>query len=592
MQKASEGTLLLEISPSKTLLEFLIEKGYDPEIKNIWDKKTIEILYKYKKLNLAQKIGDSILLKSAKEILNDNNIKEETLLEYMLDNNYNSMGSYFSNKDIIKIIYKKDKPEILANADKVSLLEVIDKDKEYTYLDYILDCIKQGKIKKSVQKLKPHNNKAKFYIIVAKHDMLEYIDNLTDEELLKEKNGTTLLEELLNIDSNLTINKILTEKVKSKPQIALILKSKGFEQKRIDISNEKNENTTNYIESTNNNFGIGPLYQEGEMLLKELTSLFLSDGKSDKELISALVSGYRNSLLIDYQVSIVELKRLIEIKSNNLDKFCYIKEENSGYFSVTTGSVYCDNAIVNTILHETGHALHYYLTQDKVPNDYQEIISRAKQNPEIIKNIKEYGDRCFKLKEKIKELVEKEYEGFFEKYYTEEKKEEIKYILAKSKEENKESYSKIGISKEQLDIILNEMYTEEEYIAHQKRIFIGEKTDAVMRSEYGALIAIGDILDAIYEGKLRSDNLINSQGENISVLYGHGISYYYATKHGFDEMIANFASISKLQDSEKMLKLLKETAGEEVYYMIRDFYYENILGLPLEEKHTNKVGGK
>lgn len=592
LQKTRESTLLLEILPSKTLLEFLIEKGYNPDLKHIFDKKTIQVLYKCKRLDLIQQIGDSILLTPAKEILNNDNIKEETFIEYMLDNNYNNIGTNFSNKEIIKILYKRERLDLLVNASENSLLETIENDNNYTYLDYILDSIINGKVKKSVKELKPYDNKAKFYVIVAKHNMMAYVNNLTEEELLKEKNGMTLLEELLNIDSNLTVNTILSGKVKSNPQIALILKSKGFEQKNINISNEKNENITNYIESINNNLGIGPFNQEGEMLLKELTSLFLSDGKSDKELISALVSGYRHSLLINYQVNIEELRRLIEVKKNNLDKFYYIKEENSGYFSSKTGSVHCGNAIVETILHETGHALHYYLAQDIVPDEYQEIIYRASQNPEILKKVKEYSDKCFKLEDKIQELVETEYKSLFERYYTEEKKEEIKRILAKSKEEKIEEYSKLGISKEQLDIILNEMYTEEEYIAHQKRIFIKEKEDAIMRSEYGSLIAIGDILDAIYEGKLRGKGLKNNQGENVRVLYGHGISYYYATKHGFDEMIANFASISKSNDSEKMLKLLKETVGEEVYNMISNFYYENIVGLTLEEKQTKKVGGR
>lgn len=592
IQSTHEYTLLLEVYPSKTLLEVLIEKGCNPELSYISNKKTIQVLYKYKRLDLIKNIDERILLTPAKEILNDDNIKEETFLEYIIDNNYNNIGTNLSNKEILKILYKKERPDLLANADEKSLLEIVEKDNEYTYLDYILENIISGKVKKSVNELKPYGNKAKFYIIVAKHNMMEYVNNLTEKELLNEKNGITLLEELLSIDSNLTINTILTEKVKSNPQIALILKSKGFEQKRINLDNEKIDNTENYLENINNRLGVGPFNQEGEMLLKELTDLFLLDGKSDKELVSALVSGYRHSLLNNYQVNIEELKRLIEVKKNNLDKFYYIKEEDSGYFSPRTGSVYCDDTIVDTILHETGHALHHYLAQNMVPDEYQEIIYRASQNPETIDKIKEYSNECFKLDGKIQELVKTEYQSLFEGYYTEEKKEEIKRTLAKSKEEKIKEYDKLGIPKEQLDIILNEMYTVEEYIANQKRIFIKEKTDAIMRSEYGSLIAIGDILDAIYEGKLRSNNFANNQVENTRVLYGHGISYYYATKHGFDEMIANFASISKSSDSEKMLKLLKETAGEEVYNMISNFYYENIVGLTLEEKQTKKAGGR
>ena len=40
------------------------------------------------------------------------------------------------------------------------------------------------------------------------------------------------------------------------------------------------------------------------------------------------------------------------------------------------------------------------------------------------------------------------------------------------------------IRPDKLDIILNEMFTEEEYIAHQKRMFINENVDATLRSEF------------------------------------------------------------------------------------------------------------
>ena len=105
------------------------------------------------------------------------------------------------------------------------------------------------------------------------------------------------------------------------------------------------------------------------------------------------------------------------------------------------------------------------------------------------------------------------------------------------------------IRPDKLDIILNEMFTEEEYIAHQKRMFINENVDATLRSEFGGFMAIGDILDAIYDGHLCSGQLKNQKGEKIMETAGHGIAYYYDTNHGFAEMVANFASISKSKDS-------------------------------------------
>ena len=123
-------------------------------------------------------------------------------------------------------------------------------------------------------------------------------------------------------------------------------------------------------------------------------------------------------------------------------------------------------------------------------------------------------------------------------------------------------------------MILSDMYTQEEYIDHQKRIFIEDNVDAILRNEFGSLLTIGDILDAIYEGKLHSNTLKDSHGEAI----------------GFDEMIANFAAISKANDAKEKLRMLKSIVGDGVYDMIRNFYYQDILKINLEE---NKVyGGK
>lgn len=84
----------------------------------------------------------------------------------------------------------------------------------------------------------------------------------------------------------------------------------------------------------------------------------------------------------------------------------------------------------------------------------------------------------------------------------------------------------------------------------------------------------------------------DNNGKKITACGGHGIKYYTYTliaKHGFDEMIANFAVLVKSKGAEENLRVLRDIVGDEVYNMISNFYYTNILEMDIN-KSKNQGG--
>lgn len=643
LKESGEKVLLLEIAPGKTLLEELIDNFHISKINfTVFDEKTLKILYKKEKLHLVKAIYESILEKNVEEILE---IKDKrTLFEWMLDLGYNPLeitreitnekiirilynkGAYkflgakvnesclssimddgkilidslleknidiklvfgFSSLELAEKFYKSNRGDLLAKADIQTLLNPIHED--YTYLDYILEGIKLKKIRYNLSNKSFYrcscNAVARYYLTFAKYDMMDYINKLTEVDLLTEYNGKLLLNELLDLNSDLTLNKIISKDIKSKTKVAVILKSRGLNQTEFDVPIEESNFSKNYLEKHNNSLGIGPTFEEGEMLLNELYELFLLDGKSDQKLVIALINGYKHSLFVNYELNINELRNLVKIKKNNMSKFLYLKELGSGaYFS--SGKVYSDYNIINTLFHETGHALHKYLANNSIPKNYIEVISKVRQNPDTLRQVEKLSIKCTEIRNKLKNIINVKYAAFFDSYFNEERKLDIEQFLNKSKSEKKEEFKSLNLDDDILDIIIDSSFTVEEYINHQKRIFKKEYLEAMYRSKYAEYSAIGDILDAIYEGDLYSEKIKNQEGEIISNISGHGIAYYYATKHGFDEMIANFSVLLKSPNSKEFLDLLKNIVGEEFYNMLSTYYYDNILFSKYGENQNN-----
>lgn len=586
---ADENILLYKVYPPKTLLETLIENNVNIKVNNINNKEIIKILYDNKKLDLIGSNSENIWLSNTRDVFKDTMVKDQTVLEYMIDNNYDIKISNIFEDDTLKILYQKNRLDLLVIADATILMTKINDN--YTYLDYILDCINKGDFEYNIDNItapiKP-DMKAEFYLDIARHDMIGYVKNsLNLNTLLKKYDNKTLLDYFLDKDPELTLNKILDKSDKMNYSVMIILKSRGIKDN--DSILNINENNDSFIKDTPDTY-YGPLDNDSDYLIKELERLFISDGKSDKDLINLLITGYRNALFINYDITIREIEKLIKIKKNNFDKFYYVKDKDSSYFSPNNGCILMNGGCISTIIHETGHALHYYLTELKVPDNYDEIVKRVRENNELLTKTSKYFEHCNKIIKNIKNyFLNFANEVLTAHYSKQENIMDIQGILSKDISEYRDKFKSLKIPEEQLEQILQETFSVEEYIKREAIIVASELTDTTIRNNYASIGATNDIIDAIYRGKVCDGVLKSADGQKIVSFGGHGIRYYSQNKHGFDEMIAQFAVLVKFKGAEENLQVLRNIVGDEIYNMISNFYYTNILEMDIN-KSKNQGG--
>lgn len=535
---ADENILLYKVYPPKTLLETLIENNVNIKVNNINNKEIIKILYDNKKLDLIGSNSENIWLSNTRDVFKDTMVKDQTVLEYMIDNNYDIKISNIFEDDTLKILYQKNRFDLLVIADATILMTKINDN--YTYLDYILDCINKGDFEYNIDNItapiKP-DMKAEFYLDIARHDMIGYVKNsLNLNTLLKKYDNKTLLDYFLDKDPELTLNKILDKSDKMNYSVMIILKSRGIKDN--DSILNINKDNASFVKNTPDTY-YGPLDNDSDYLIKELERLFISDGKSDKDLINLLITGYRNALFINYDITIREIEKLIKIKKNNFDKFYYVKDKDSSYFSPNNGCILMNGGCISTIIHETEHALHYYLTELKVPDNYDEIVKRVRENNELLTKTSKYFEHCNKIMKNIKNyFLNFANEVLTAHYSKQENIMDIQGILSKDISEYRDKFKSLKIPEEQLEQILQETFSVEEYIKREAIIVASELTDTTIRNNYASIGATNDIIDAIYRGKVCDGVLKSADGQKIVSFGGHGIRYYSQNKHGFDEMIA------------------------------------------------------
>ena len=552
-----------------------------PDIRKIVIKKSSKELL----LSYCKDKDDYRILKYAEEnILLEKLDNDKLIIEILLDNYIDPLfyNYDFKSDKILNILINRNRLDLLYKAD-ISILLSNYKD-NYTYLELLIDQEKQGKnvnLEKISNEYQIYSSEmtAKKLLLLAQNDMQGYVPEITTEMLLYKgkKDKYSIIEWLIEFEDKNALSKIISCcRKKEDPSFIVVLKNLGINHNLIDYQPNEPKLLDEFIRNYNQTYtkdcqSICP------ELLEELKDLFYQDGISEEEIINTLIDSYtyltsvnnKNNKLFE-----LEVKKLIEIKKNNPYDFTYLKSNEDSYFS-SHGGVYIESNIIGVINHETSHAIHYYSNNYKIPDKYFQVIERARNNPNITKEIQ-------KLSKIIKELKEKEYqelskldiESYYKKIYQGDKLLQLSSFLNSSKEEQRKKFED-NYSKPVLDTILAETFTVDEYIKQRINIEKKEIVDAAIRNKYPYLIAISDILDAVFIGKYRNGIVKNKNGEYIEPAYGHGIDYYETT-NGFIEMIANYGVIIKSKQSEEGIQYLKNIVGDELVDMIKELYEENI----------------
>ena len=638
--KTEEANLYKKVSGDKLLIDLLFENEYNyfiqQSIEN--DPRVLDYCVKYNNFEaLSQKFVTNMLLSvngsfEAEKYLNndkflvclkrypltqrmmtnmldkgylkglihtsENNLlmtyKGKTVLEHLLDNNISPSfyGFTFESIKTLHILFKYRKPELMANG-QLTLL-VSHPNKENNFLKYMIESFRNG-VKVPLDEIDFLNaskeESARAYIQMAKANLELLADELKEEALLSEdEEGKSLLYYLVTYDREITITKLLRTDTMKNPKVNAALKVLSKDG-LTDFSFRK-YNCANLCQSTfNRNYANGE-FSPVEDLLEELRGLFANDGKSDMELVDALITSYRYVTRVN-PIFIEELKVLIETKKKN-PEFHYKRVRDGAYFNPWAQEIVSHRPTISTIVHETGHALHFFTTKEEVPKGYYELLEKIRNSPGWLKKVEDYAKNFQDIREKAHAQAVAIVEKAFKTKLTKTDNDRFEKLLKQEKEKVKKIYLKKGYKEEDLDVILNEAFTKEEITRQKMIVEIREVEDLLLRQLYDAFKSIGDFIDAISSGAYRSRVLKNDNGEVIPPSYGHGVRYYNMQHHKFCEMVANYSEIIKSKHADKVLIVLRNIVGDELVDMLDDFYCHKMLKLPvLQEEYepqTEQVG--
>ena len=577
--KINQSNLLSNINEKQTLLEYIIEHNLlnnivIPKFEN--ESNIFGILKRIERTDLI-----SLIPFTEEQLFNNNLINEIISLNY-------PPNMLYAGRKTIEYMYKIDRPDLLAymflHEEKINDLFMLISPKE-TIIEYLLKSndprINYRHLALNVDKL---NNEdfIDTYLLFTKYNKLEYLYSFSINDLLDVKyKNSSLLDLFIERSPELTKKMIEYFKLDTNIDIILYFKLKGleFDTKHginFDILDDEayaEEYLNKQNQQIKNSIDYSLLTEDEITLLMELEDLLINE--NNKSIIDTIVLSYALQLSANNENAFIELQKIVQIIKEN-PNLKVQKSKNYSYFNSQNGlSINISN--INNINHELGHLFHYYLANEETPQELEDILEQIRNDESIKNKINLISKTLINKMKKLDDEISIEYDEWSKKYLSEFKTKEIEEFIEMSKESKIEHYLSLGYTAEELNLVLDESFTTEQYLLNQKRIKCEEMSNNILISYYSELMAICDIVDAIFQGDFYNSKLKTQDNEEIKGVFGHGIGYYYSQDIVFQEIIANYSLLIKSDRKEEAISILKIMIGNELIDLLNNFYQNKMI---------------
>lgn len=577
--KINQSNLLSNINEKQTLLEYIIEHNLlnnivIPKFEN--ESNIFGILKRIERTDLI-----SLIPFTEEQLFNNNLINEIISLNY-------PPNMLYAGRKTIEYMYKIDRPDLLAymflHEEKINDLFMLISPKE-TIIEYLLKSndprINYRHLALNVDKL---NNEdfIDTYLLFTKYNKLEYLYSFSINDLLDVKyKNSSLLDLFIERSPELTKKMIEYFKLDTNIDIILYFKLKGleFDTKHginFDILDDEayaEEYLNKQNQQIKNSIDYSLLTEDEITLLMELEDLLINE--NNKSIIDTIVLSYALQLSYNNENAFIELQKIVQIIKEN-PNLKVQKSKNYSYFNSQNGlSINISN--INNINHELGHLFHYYLANEETPQELEDILEKIRNDESIKNKINLISKTLINKMKKLDDEISIEYDEWSKKYLSEFKTKEIEEFIEMSKESKIEHYLSLGYTAEELNLVLDESFTTQQYLLNQKRIKCEEMSNNILISYYSELMAICDIVDAIFQGDFYNSKLKTQDNEEIKGVFGHGIGYYYSQDIVFQEIIANYSLLIKSDRKEEAISILKIMIGNELIDLLNNFYQNKMI---------------
>ena len=526
------------------------------------------------------------------------------VLENCLKNNASLSEFIFNKKDSLDLILKYKRYDLLENCTVKNLLRKMDNGKRY--IDYILDEFLKDR-SFNVSFCDPLNSfcslkdAASIYIAYAKHGLEGYLPIVDDEDLVKEEDS--LLRDILNnkrtfiqLLVNLSDETFVKEKFlkNSKYQDIEVLMA-VYHKDGVAKANITNDFAYKYSDQYYGDIAdetFDYLTSEDKALLRTLGKV--AKDKCDEKPLIMMLASYTMYIYKNRDEAYREINKIINV-FNNDDTFRFSNGSGS-YFSVFENSVVLDSNSIDTLNHEFGHMMLHKFTDCDKEQHFFNILDRIRSNGNTIKKLEILKNRYEIEKVACMDKAKKYFDDNALPYIDDmfnNRVEEFNEVLESNKQEQIGKYVMKGYNPEVVERMFEKTYSAKTFYEQYKSIVKKELLINAISVELHDMQSIGDIVDAIYKGHYYAGNLMDSKGQRIPCIGGHGLYYYNSSDMNiYDEIFANFMSIRKSISNKTIYEdstygkvndpifALKLVVGSELVDYLEELYQNQILNSP------------